>query len=72
MDSKTELTPEWLDRFREAALIVRTQRDSKGNRYNREFGVMNQACWIGEHAHLLIDEIDRLRQLQSRSSDSEK
>ena len=58
------LTNEWLNQFRKASQIVRTGRDDKGNFYNN-FGTQNQAAWIGEHAHLLIAEVDRLRKLVS-------
>lgn len=57
---KAPLSLEWLEQFRKASVIIRTSRDDQGNYYN-DFGVANQAAWFGEHGHLLLDEIDRLR-----------
>lgn len=66
--TKKSLTTKWLNQFKKASQIVRTGRDANGNYYNAEFGQLNQAAWIGEHAHLLIDEIERLRRIEERFS----
>lgn len=47
--------------FEDALLIVRTRKDVMGNHYN-DIGVMNQACWIGEHSGILIYLIKRHRE----------
>jgi hypothetical protein len=54
------MTAEQLDYFRAASEIVRFQEDRNGSAYNN-IGVLNQAAWIGERAHFLIWEIERLR-----------
>lgn len=56
MDAKT------LNRYKDASQIVHTGQDSAGNTYN-SFGTLNQAAWLGEHAHFLIAEIERLQKL---------
>lgn len=54
--------------FRQAFQIVQTGKDDQGNSYSTE-GCLNQAAWIGEHAGLLLDEIDRLKkELNERRS----
>lgn len=62
---KAPLSLKWLEQFRKSSQIVRTGRDDKGNYYNST-GQLNQAAWFGEHGHLLLDEIDRLRAMNRR------
>lgn len=58
--SSAPITKETLERFREAHRIVATGKDHEGRQYEPE-GTLNQAAWIGEHAGVLLDEIERLK-----------
>lgn len=54
------MTKENLQHFKNALLIAQTGKDAEGNQYET-IGQLNQAAWIGEHAHILINEIERLQ-----------
>lgn len=56
-------TPNNLQHFKDALLIVKTGRDAHGDLYSK-FGILNQAAWIGERSGFLIEEIEQLRDIR--------